>query len=296
MLIPSSTQAGDDCCPTWCNAYTCNDPDCKQCDVCYNIDVGNFCAPWCNEHTCDVSSKLCKGCGFCSPSKTTIYLGLGGFPGPTNRSSSGGWPPSEANNDTSTAGNSLADGGPTTLDQFIDALHSCADICDVYINFHTNYSWAKTEGFGLARSQLQRDPSCYTGKNVNSFLCWKGVATTANTNIALKEANKTILPEYLGSFQYQLIQGYPTSSAGSFLLNMKVLLSEIPYNTKIVGVHLHTGSNTTNGPVNIIFCGDDPLPGPLQGGDIPSCSPVLPQYDEISEEMNQDEYFEGSVY
>lgn len=31
-------------------------------------------------------------------------------------------------------------------------------------------------------------------------------------------------------------------------------------NTELIGVHLHTGSSTTNGPVNVVLCGSAPLP------------------------------------
>jgi len=35
-------------------------------------------------------------------------------------------------------------------------------------------------------------------------------------------------------------------------------------NTDFIGAHLHTGDATTNGPVNVIFCGAAPLPSVLQ--------------------------------
>lgn len=36
--------------------------------------------------------------------------------------------------------------------------------------------------------------------------------------------------------------------------------STLEGNTELIGAHLHTGSSTTNGPVNVIFCGSAPLP------------------------------------
>ena len=39
--------------------------------------------------------------------------------------------------------------------------------------------------------------------------------------------------------------------------------STLEGNTDIIGAHLHTGSSTTNGPVNVIFCGSAPLPDVL---------------------------------
>mmetsp|Transcript_66822 Transcript_66822/g.74854 ORF Transcript_66822/g.74854 Transcript_66822/m.74854 type:complete len:319 (+) Transcript_66822:87-1043(+) len=36
--------------------------------------------------------------------------------------------------------------------------------------------------------------------------------------------------------------------------------SSLEGNTELIGAHLHTGSATTNGPVNVIFCGSAPLP------------------------------------
>jgi len=39
-------------------------------------------------------------------------------------------------------------------------------------------------------------------------------------------------------------------------------------NTELIGVHLHTGGSTVNGPINIIYCMNDPLPN----GPWPSCA------------------------
>jgi len=39
--------------------------------------------------------------------------------------------------------------------------------------------------------------------------------------------------------------------------------STLEGNTDIIGAHLHTGTSTTNGPVNVIFCGGEPLPDVL---------------------------------
>jgi len=50
--------------------------------------------------------------------------------------------------------------------------------------------------------------------------------------------------------------------------------STLEGNTEIIGAHLHTGSSTTNGPVNVIFCGSAPLPdvltidGPCKVGEV----------------------------
>jgi hypothetical protein len=39
--------------------------------------------------------------------------------------------------------------------------------------------------------------------------------------------------------------------------------NNLPGNLDIIGAHLHTGSETVNGPVNIVFCGGFPLPSLL---------------------------------
>lgn len=51
---------------------------------------------------------------------------------------------------------------------------------------------------------------------------------------------------------------------GRFRLHLHVnTSSSLEGNMDVIGAHLHTGGPTTNGPVNVIFCGNDPLPAPL---------------------------------
>lgn len=56
----------------------------------------------------------------------------------------------------------------------------------------------------------------------------------------------------------EMMLGTGFSAEGTVLLD-----STLTNNLQIIGAHLHSGSATTNGPVNIIFCGGAPLPGLL---------------------------------
>lgn len=47
-----------------------------------------------------------------------------------------------------------------------------------------------------------------------------------------------------------------TSDGMGFAISAKLNFdATLPGNNEIMGMHLHTGSSTTNGPVNIISCG-----------------------------------------
>jgi len=64
-----------------------------------------------------------------------------------------------------------------------------------------------------------------------------------------------------------------TDSGSGFmaLIHMKTNAT-LDGNTDLIGVHLHTGSSTVNGPINIIYCMGEPLPS---SGNWENCAELL---------------------
>jgi hypothetical protein len=153
----------------------------------------------------------------------------------------------------------LADGAATTFETFSAALNSCtSEACDVYFNFHTNYSFIHNAGaYGLARAQLVPDDLC----DASLVKCFIAVATSSNTNEVAGLQN--LLPVDAGNAIANLYWYAPFGETDFSLSAELNYDSSIEFNSDVIGAHLHTGSDTTNGPVNIIFCGSSPLPSPL---------------------------------
>jgi hypothetical protein len=164
------------------------------------------------------------------------------------------------NNATALPGaKTLADGAATTFTELSAALNACTSgACPVYFNFHTNYSFIHNAGaFGLARAQLVRDELC----DATRVKCFAAAATSSNTNKVAGLQNQ--LPAEAGSATVKLFWNAPFGETDFTLFAELNYDSSIEYNSDVIGAHLHTGSATTNGPVNIIFCGSTPLPAPL---------------------------------
>jgi hypothetical protein len=75
----------------------------------------------------------------------------------------------------------LADGAATTYSAFMTALGECtSDMCDVYFNLHTNYSFSVNPGVGLARGQLE--PTDCPDNKPDGMKCFGATVTSENTN------------------------------------------------------------------------------------------------------------------
>jgi hypothetical protein len=75
----------------------------------------------------------------------------------------------------------LADGAATTYSAFMTALDGCtSDICDVYFNLHTNYSFSVNPGVGLARGQLE--PTDCPDDKPDGMKCFGATVTSEKTN------------------------------------------------------------------------------------------------------------------
>lgn len=154
---------------------------------------------------------------------------------------------------------SLATGAATTFTSFSTALDACTSTsCDIYFNFHTNYSFGYNAGaFGVARAQLVRDPFC----DASLVKCFSAVATSVKTNIVHGLPNQ--LPHDAGSAIAKVFWRYPFGQTDFVLYAELSVDNAIKYNSNIIGAHLHTGAADINGPVNIVFCGSSPLPAPI---------------------------------
>lgn len=100
----------------------------------------------------------------------------------------------------------LADGAATTYDTFMEALDMCTsddpDMCDVYFNIHTNYSFAYNEGaYGLARGQLV--PTDCPSHKPDGAKCWTATVTSENTNMV--DGLPNMLPNDAGMVRDLLI-------------------------------------------------------------------------------------------
>jgi len=75
------------------------------------------------------------------------------------------------------------------------------------------------------------------------------MATPTNATLALiYGVEMTEIPQFRVDADFEFARGTDTLAG----------------NTDFIGAHLHTGDATTNGPVNVIFCGAAPLPPILQ--------------------------------
>ena len=157
---------------------------------------------------------------------------------------------------------SLADGAATTFESFSTALNACTkESCDVFFNFHTNYSFHHNAGaFGLARAQLIPDLDC--DKADGRVKCFSAYATSDNTNKV--DGLPHQLPVNAGTALVKVLWQTPFTESTFSVFADLTYGSDIKYNSDIIGAHLHTGSDVKNGPVNIVFCGSSPLPPPLQ--------------------------------
>mmetsp|Transcript_29561 Transcript_29561/g.98056 ORF Transcript_29561/g.98056 Transcript_29561/m.98056 type:complete len:235 (-) Transcript_29561:325-1029(-) len=156
----------------------------------------------------------------------------------------------------------LATGGPTTFSQLSAELMGCmVGLCDVYANIHTNYSFHFNPGaFGVARGQLHKT-TCPAWAS-DAALCFAANITSANTNAVNNIPHQ--LPTGAASATTTVTWEPPYAETDfHFYADHVHLDTSLHGNQDIVGAHLHTGSATVNGPVNIVFCGGPPLPGLL---------------------------------
>merc|ERR1712010_16078 len=92
-------------------------------------------------------------------------------------------------------------------------------------------------------------------------MCFGAAASSAHTNNVDGIPNQ--LPSGAGTASVMLYWYSPFAETDFQLEANLHVDSSIAKNKEVIGVHLHTGSATTNGPVNLVFCGGPPLPGPL---------------------------------
>lgn len=95
----------------------------------------------------------------------------------------------------------LADGEATTYSTFMTALDECtSDMCDVYFNLHTNYSFSVNPGVGLARGQLF--PTDCSDDKPDGMKCFGATVTSENTN-----AVPDVMPLAVGAGEVTPISG-----------------------------------------------------------------------------------------
>jgi hypothetical protein len=138
----------------------------------------------------------------------------------------------------------------------------------VYINVHTDYSFGNNAGaLGLARGQLS--PIDCEDENPNNDLCFSATVDSSNTNKALLPAskfNKTLGDNTVTPITGDVLVRVPGAPQFNVFGELSFATGPVALNgnTEFIGAHLHTGNETTNGPVAIIFCGSSPLPSFLQ--------------------------------
>jgi len=175
--------------------------------------------------------------------------------------SAGAWASGGNNISSIPSAKSLADGAATTFKTFSSALNACkSGVCeDVYFNYHTNYSFIHNPGMavGLARAQLVRDELC----DSSLVKCWTAKASAIKTNKIIGLPH--LLPVDAGTAIAQVFWYWPFGETDFTLFAELNYDTSIQFNADVIGAHLHTGLDTINGPVNIIFCGSSPLPASL---------------------------------